>query len=393
MDKLIPASHGKWPERLTMANEWRRLHEGGLDDICAWHTQTREKGGKPILVVIDVLAKVRKPSGKQQIYEADYEALSGLTKLANDLGIAVIVVHHTRKMAADDLMETVSGSFGVSGAVDTILVMANKSSGTVLDIRGRDVESAELAIEFSKQSCRWRVLGNAAEIHVSEQRASILGALKEAGEPMGVSALIEATGMKRNSLELLLSRMAKEGAIRRIAKGLYAHSDYTPPPSPRRSRSVSSVAVKTGTQTDIPALQPTEDNRTNGGSVLSVRSVRESTNDTGDGIQCRSDISSVLSQTDATDRQIAAQGLDKLPEFGAGHLSDDLSQAVEARQMGQKRPQQGNGHALVGRQISDYPNDRRGPEVETPAMRVFVREIRRPAISAGPDDDLNDFVM
>jgi hypothetical protein len=66
------------------------------------------------------------------------------------------------------------------------------------------VESAELAIEFSKESCRWRVLGKAAEVHVSEQRAKIIATLREAGEPMEITALAEATGMKRNPLELLL---------------------------------------------------------------------------------------------------------------------------------------------------------------------------------------------
>ena len=110
----------------------------------------RTTAGNRSWSVIDVLAKVRKPTGNKQLYEADYEALTGLTQLAGELGLAIVVVHHTRKMASDDLMETVSGSFGISGAVDTILVLANKASGTVLDVRGRDVESREFAIEFSK---------------------------------------------------------------------------------------------------------------------------------------------------------------------------------------------------------------------------------------------------
>src|SRR5262249_47980606 len=165
MSKLLPTGV-MWPGALTLKTEWRRLHEGGVGDIRAWHTHTKSQGGKPILVVIDVLAKVRKPVGNRQLYEADYAALADLTKLANELGVAIVVVHHTRKMAADDLMETVSGSYGVSGAADTILVMATKGSGTVLDIRGRDVEPAELAIEFDKNTCRWRVLGNAAAVRV-----------------------------------------------------------------------------------------------------------------------------------------------------------------------------------------------------------------------------------
>jgi RecA-family ATPase len=67
----------------------------------AWHAYSKDKGGRPILVVIDVLAKVRKPTGNKQLYEADYEALAGLTQMAGELGLAVVVVHHTRKMASD----------------------------------------------------------------------------------------------------------------------------------------------------------------------------------------------------------------------------------------------------------------------------------------------------
>src|SRR5262245_34492551 len=140
MTKLLPTFVSAWPDKLLLKTEWRRLHEGGLDDIRAWHADTKKTGGKPILLVVDVLAKVRKPVGNRPLYEADYAALTDLAKFANELGLAIVVLHHTRKMAADDLMETVSGSYGISGAVDTILVMANQPNGAVLDIRGRDVE-------------------------------------------------------------------------------------------------------------------------------------------------------------------------------------------------------------------------------------------------------------
>jgi hypothetical protein len=84
MSKLLPAGI-PWPRHLTLKTEWRRLHEGGLDDIRAWHAHSKSNGGKPVLAVIDVLANVRKPTGNKQLYEADYEALTGLTQLAGEL--------------------------------------------------------------------------------------------------------------------------------------------------------------------------------------------------------------------------------------------------------------------------------------------------------------------
>lgn len=225
MKKLLPPD-AQWPAKLTLKTEWRRLHEGGLDDIRGWFNHTKEKGGRPVAVAIDVLAKVRKPTGKQQLYEADYAALADLTRLANEISIAVIVVHHTRKMAADDLIETVSGSYGVSGAVDTVLVMANKGSGAVLDVRGRDLESRELAIEFNKSTCRWRILGAATEVHVSAQRARVLGALQDAPEGLPVAEIKVAAELpSRNAADVLLFKMTKAGEIERVKRGVYRLRD------------------------------------------------------------------------------------------------------------------------------------------------------------------------
>src|SRR6516225_10295368 len=253
MTKLLPTFSGKWPDKLTITTQWRRLHEGGLDDIRSWYEHVKAKGGTPILAVIDVLAKVRKPTGNKPVYESDYEALTGLHRLAHELGIAIVVVHHTRKMAADDLMETVSGSYGLTGAVDTVIVMANKGGGAVLDVRGRDVEAAELAIQFTKNTCRWTILGAAAEVRQSDQRKAIIAALTERGEPMRISELMAATWMKRNPLELLLGRMVKDGSIRRTGAGLYAHKDYTPPPN---AGDKSDRSDRPHTDTDQMSVRP-----------------------------------------------------------------------------------------------------------------------------------------
>ena len=383
MTKLLPTFGSAWPDKLTLKTEWRRLHEGGLEDIRAWYTTQSTTGGKPILVMVDVLAKVRKPVGNRQLYEADYAALADLTKLANELGLAIVVLHHTRKMAADDLMETVSGSFGVSGAVDTILVMANKPNGAVLDIRGRDVESAELAIEFDKQTCRWRLLGDAAEVHISAQRATVIAALKEAGLAMTIPALIEATGMKRNPLDVLLGRMAKEGEIQRVNKGLYAHKGYVSPPdypppanppsktkqgkrrTPRRSVAyVGSSKVLTDPETEAPSAQTQETTGQKPSICPSVQSVRENADTNGAH-------ASVPAQTDRTDRQTGAQVTEQPTELAAADLSRDLSREDQDGQIGTNRGSQ-----------DDFP--------ELPAFLRRVPVTRGPVPALGPPGDSLD---
>ena len=52
-------------------------------------------------------------------------------------------------MDAEDVFDTVSGTLGLTGAVDTILVLTRKAQGTTLHIRGRDIEDeADLAVQF-----------------------------------------------------------------------------------------------------------------------------------------------------------------------------------------------------------------------------------------------------
>ena len=100
--------------------------------------------------------------------------------------------------------------------------MASKSSGSVLDVRGRDVESKELAIEFNKDTCRWRILGSAAEVHISDERARVLAALADAPEGLAVGEIkVEAQLRNRNSTDILLSKMTKAGEIERVKRGVY----------------------------------------------------------------------------------------------------------------------------------------------------------------------------
>lgn len=92
----------------------------------------------------------------------------------------------------------------------------------MLDVRGRDVESKEFAIEFSKESCHWRILGMATEVHVSDQRGRVLAALEDADEGLAVAEIVVAAQLRnRNAADLLLFRMSKAGEIERVKRGVY----------------------------------------------------------------------------------------------------------------------------------------------------------------------------
>ena len=104
------------------------------------------------------------------------------------------MLHHTRKMEAEDPLDTVSGTLGLAGCADTVLVLNRTAQGTTLYVRGRDIEEAEHAITFDKDACRWTILGNASDVHRSNERGRILDALQgnRALTPQDIAA---STGM------------------------------------------------------------------------------------------------------------------------------------------------------------------------------------------------------
>ena len=207
-------------------------------------------------MILDTLASV-KPIRTQQGYTEDYESLAALHRLANEKGVSIIVLHHTRKMEADDPVDTVSGTLGLAGCADSVLVLARSSQGTTLYVRGRDIEEAEHAVSFDKAGCRWTILGDAGEVHRSNERGRILAALAEAKEPLTPQDIVATTGMSPTNVWQMLHRMATDGEVVKIGRGKYRHPDRAEMPTPLSGRSVSqeggesSQSQDEGQQTDI----------------------------------------------------------------------------------------------------------------------------------------------
>jgi hypothetical protein len=180
-----------------------------------------------VLVVIDTLERFRPPAKPgPSAYATDYAAISALHKLAHERGIAIVVVHHVRKMDAEDPFDMVSGTNGLTGAADTILVLKRHAGNITLYARGRDIEEKETACQFDKSSCRWTLLGDAHEVHGSSERAAIMAVMTNAGsDGLSIAEILVATGRRdRNAIDQLLFRMQRDGELTRIKRGVYALS-------------------------------------------------------------------------------------------------------------------------------------------------------------------------
>jgi hypothetical protein len=198
-----------WPERLTFAFTWRRLDQGGLDDLAEWLAEHAEAR----LIVIDTFAAVR-PLSKDYGYNEDYSALAGLQRFAGEHGIAVLVVHHLRKASADDFGDEISGTLGLTAAVDAYLVLrgGDNSGAAELCLRSRDIEERKFGASFSQETCRW-TLDRSSDQERSKQR--ILAVLIDADEPLSPAEIVRQTGLSRSAVDNQLWRMTKAGEVHR----------------------------------------------------------------------------------------------------------------------------------------------------------------------------------
>ena len=125
-------------------------------------------------------------------------------------------------MSADDVFDTVSGTLWLTGAADTILIMKRQAGAVGLYVRGRDIEEVENALQFNKNTCRWTILGETAEVFRSEERGRVIAALEEAGEALSVTEIMGAAGIKsRGAADMLLGRMVRDGVLRKCGRGRY----------------------------------------------------------------------------------------------------------------------------------------------------------------------------
>ena len=112
------------------------------------------------LIIIDTMQKIREVGGEAYSYASDYEIIGRIKQFADQHGICVLTVHHTRKQQADDSFETISGTTGLLGCADGSLLMQKKKR-TGLDatvkVVGRDQQDQILYLKKDPQTQNWNL--------------------------------------------------------------------------------------------------------------------------------------------------------------------------------------------------------------------------------------------
>lgn len=154
-----------FPENFMFSIKARDLSHGLIEQLEMFVQQRPDTR----LIIVDTFQKIRGSMGRgESAYSADYRDTGTLKSFADSHKLCIVLVHHTKKARdVSDVFSNISGTLGISGAADTMLVLSREKrtdETTLLSITGRDVEPQEYSLTFDKNTCRWRVLGETSEV-------------------------------------------------------------------------------------------------------------------------------------------------------------------------------------------------------------------------------------
>ena len=233
------------------------------------------------LIILDTLGKVKppKPPGADS-YQVDY-AIGAQLKACIDAtrGASLVVVHHSRKQESTDFVDAVSGTAGIAGSADFVLVLSRQrhSDEALLSVTGRDIIEAEYALRCDDGL--WLLDGDnlAAAAATAEQRrlsskrsddsVNIAAVVAASATPVSPAQVAQKLGIDNDKAGKYLRRLAEAGAIHRTRRGLYRSlsevSDGSSqirttdtPDTPRQLGIGSESGEKNETAGDGPAISP-----------------------------------------------------------------------------------------------------------------------------------------
>ncbi|MEI8084403.1 MAG: AAA family ATPase [Actinomycetes bacterium] len=202
-----------------------------LETIRAW----LDIHGPDSLVVIDTAGRIKPPPMPgESAYQADYKFGAAIKKIPDDHpGMSLVVVHHTRKAKGGDWLEDTSGTNGLPGSADSVLILDRQRNSTdgILKVTGRDIPEAEYGITTANGI--WTLAGKnlseakakAAEIAATSGLSDDTVAVVEFvhRNPHGVRAkeVALALGMPEHKARTYLGRLADQERINKASRGLY----------------------------------------------------------------------------------------------------------------------------------------------------------------------------
>ena len=132
------------------------------DELCPQIENFLSNHADTVLIIIDTFQVVRGHVSENS-YANDYDEVRKLKALADKHKISLLLVHHLRKQGDSDPLNKLSGTTGISGAMDAVFILdvsKRIARGATLFCTGRDIESREIELNMSRDTCSWELISD-----------------------------------------------------------------------------------------------------------------------------------------------------------------------------------------------------------------------------------------
>lgn len=187
------------------------------------------------LVVIDTLQRIKAPGVGGDRYADDVSALAQLRRVCvAHPDVSILALHHSRKSDPKrdgDPLELVSGTQGIAGGVDQVLVLqvpSDRGPARTMHVIGRDGQDHSLALTMTEAGL---VLVD-EDPHdparlMSEVTARVYRAVREFPSGVAVRELAPMVGLDSKAASDVLRRLIASGQVIRLERGVYRSAEWT----------------------------------------------------------------------------------------------------------------------------------------------------------------------
>jgi hypothetical protein len=177
---------------------------------------------KPSLIIVDTLARLARIRDLND-YAQTTSGLEPLLAIARETGAHVCLLHHAKKGDSKGI-DSVLGSTGIAGSVDTIMALhRTERYRTVSSIQriGKDLNETVLSFDDAR---RWTSLGGSREqAEIDRAKNIIIDFLSGQSEAVEEKAIDEAVEVKRSYSKKALRQLVEESRIERLGEGKRGH--------------------------------------------------------------------------------------------------------------------------------------------------------------------------
>jgi hypothetical protein len=152
--------------------------------------------------------------------------MSAIQEVANRHHVAMLAAAHTRKAEAEDFLDAVGGTTGLTATADAVLVLRHprRSGAGTLELTGRDLPAEQkLELEWSAETAAWSLVGTIADDETPWEQSPVWDQVRHfLGQAGGYHTIREiALGIGRNpdnerdlkAMRVLIGRRKRDGCL------------------------------------------------------------------------------------------------------------------------------------------------------------------------------------